>query len=66
MLGVDIGAIFGFANMSDFLARFGHITPVEQHYLSKTRTGFMVSIFNIGYTACGIFSLIVEMFGFEE
>lgn len=55
VFGFDTGTISGFVNMSDFLQRFGQTNAEGVHYLSKTRTGLIVSIFNIGCAVGGIF-----------
>ncbi|OUT23552.1 hypothetical protein CAS74_001873 [Pichia kudriavzevii] len=48
VFGWDTGTISGFVNMPDFVHRYGQISSEGQKYLSKTRTGLMLSIFNIG------------------
>lgn len=55
VFGFDTGTISGFVNMDDFLRRFGQRHALGEYYLSETRTGLMVSIFNIGCAVGGIF-----------
>lgn len=55
VFGFDTGTISGFVNMSNFLERFGQLNAQGEYYLSKTRTGLIVSIFNIGCAVGGIF-----------
>lgn len=54
VFGWDTGTISGFVNMPEFKHRFGQISGEGEYYLSKARTGLMVSIFNIGCAIGGI------------
>jgi SP family sugar:H+ symporter-like MFS transporter len=54
VFGWDTGTISGFVNMPEFKHRFGQISGSGEYYLSKARTGLMVSIFNIGCAIGGI------------
>ncbi|EDO16348.1 hypothetical protein Kpol_1059p39 [Vanderwaltozyma polyspora DSM 70294] len=54
IFGWDTGTISGFVNMSDFKERFGSISGEGKPYLSKVRTGLVVSIFNIGCAIGGV------------
>lgn len=64
VFGFDTGTISGFVNMTDFLERFGETNAAGEHYLSDTRTGLMVSIFNIGCAVGGIvLSKVGDMWG---
>lgn len=54
VFGWDTGTISGFVNMPDYLRRFGQISGEGEYYLSKARTGLIVSIFNIGCAIGGI------------
>lgn len=54
VFGWDTGTISGFVNMPEFQHRFGQIGGNGQYYLSKARTGLMVSIFNIGCAIGGV------------
>ena len=54
VFGWDTGTISGFVNMPDFVHRYGQISSEGQKYLSKTRTGLMLSIFNIGCAIGGV------------
>jgi MFS transporter, SP family, sugar:H+ symporter len=54
VFGWDTGTISGFVNMPEFKHRFGQISGSGDYYLSKARTGLMVSIFNIGCAIGGI------------
>ncbi|CCH61072.1 hypothetical protein TBLA_0D05810 [Henningerozyma blattae CBS 6284] len=60
MMGWDIGTIGGFIAQPDFKRRFGSTTKEGEHYLSKVRTGLLVSIFNIG---CAIGSVTLGRLG---
>lgn len=55
VFGFDTGTISGFVNMTDFIRRFGQLGSDGEYYLSKVRTGLLVSIFNIGCAVGGIF-----------
>lgn len=54
VFGWDTGTISGFVNMPEFIHRFGQISGEGTYYLSKARTGLMVSIFNIGCALGGV------------
>mgnify|MGYP003365445128 CR=1 FL=1 len=55
VFGWDTGTISGFVNMPDFLKRFGEYSEADHdYYLSKVRTGLIVSIFNIGCAFGGL------------
>ncbi|VUG20132.1 HXT7 [Brettanomyces bruxellensis] len=55
VFGWDTGTISGFVNMPDFLRRFGQWSDADnEYYLSKVRTGLIVSIFNIGCAFGGV------------
>ncbi|CCF55990.1 hypothetical protein KAFR_0A05550 [Kazachstania africana CBS 2517] len=54
VFGWDTGTISGFVNQTDFLRRFGELDSEGVPYLSKVRTGLVVSIFNIGCAIGGI------------
>ncbi|KAG0674632.1 hexose transporter hxt1 [Pichia californica] len=54
VFGWDTGTISGFVNMPEFIHRFGQISGNGAYYLSKSRTGLMVSIFNIGCAIGGV------------
>ncbi|GMM30241.1 hexose transporter [Martiniozyma asiatica (nom. inval.)] len=54
VFGWDTGTISGFVNMPNFLETFGQVNASGDHYLSKVRTGLMVSIFNIGCAIGGV------------
>ncbi|QOU20030.1 Low-affinity glucose transporter hxt3 [Brettanomyces bruxellensis] len=55
VFGWDTGTISGFVNMPDFLKRFGQWSDADnEYYLSKVRTGLIVSIFNIGCAFGGV------------
>lgn len=54
VFGWDTGTISGFVNMPVFIDTFGQINSEGVRYLSKARTGLMVSIFNIGCAIGGI------------
>ncbi|ODV86206.1 hypothetical protein CANARDRAFT_27459 [[Candida] arabinofermentans NRRL YB-2248] len=54
VFGWDTGTISGFVNLPDFKQRFGQISSEGNHYLSKVRTGLMISIFNIGCAIGGL------------
>ncbi|CCE92263.1 sugar porter family MFS transporter TDEL_0E00200 [Torulaspora delbrueckii] len=54
MFGWDTGTISGFINQTDFLRRFGSRHTDGTYYLSKVRTGLVVSIFNVGCAMGGI------------
>lgn len=60
MFGWDTGTISGFINQTDFLERFGSTSSDGTRYLSKVRTGLIVSIFNIG---CAIGGIILSKLG---
>ncbi|CAI6440654.1 CKB_HP2_G0011670.mRNA.1.CDS.1 [Saccharomyces cerevisiae] len=49
VFGWDTGTISGFINQTDFIRRFGMKHKDGTNYLSKVRTGLIVSIFNIGF-----------------
>lgn len=52
--GWDTGTISGFVNMPDFITRFGSMTSSGNVELTETRTGLIVSIFNIGCAVGGL------------
>ncbi|CAL9734632.1 low-affinity glucose transporter Hxt3p [Monosporozyma servazzii] len=54
IFGWDTGTISGFVAQTDFLRRFGQKHHDGTHYLSKVRTGLIVSIFNVGCAVGGI------------
>lgn len=54
VFGWDTGTISGFVNMPEFQHRFGQLSGEGEYYLSKARTGLMVSIFNIGCAIGGV------------
>lgn len=55
VFGWDTGTISGFVNQKDFLRRFGQFNhKTGEHYLSKVRTGLIVSLFNIGCAFGGL------------
>ncbi|ODV87141.1 hypothetical protein CANARDRAFT_5697 [[Candida] arabinofermentans NRRL YB-2248] len=54
VFGWDTGTISGFVSMPDFKDRFGQTNESGEKYLSKVRTGLMVSIFNIGCAIGGL------------
>ncbi|CCH58145.1 hypothetical protein TBLA_0A03450 [Henningerozyma blattae CBS 6284] len=58
--GWDIGTIGGFVAQTDFLERFGSRHSDGTAYLSKVRTGLLVSIFNVG---CAIGSVTLGRLG---
>lgn len=61
VFGWDTGTISGFVNMPDFLKRFGQWSTTDNaYYMSKVRTGLVVSIFNIG---CAIGGLTLAKLG---
>ncbi|CCK68871.1 sugar porter family MFS transporter KNAG_0B04370 [Huiozyma naganishii CBS 8797] len=60
IFGWDTGTISGFVAQTDFLRRFGQKNADGTHYLSKVRTGLVVSIFNIG---CAIGGLVLAKLG---
>ncbi|CAI4375505.1 APG_G0012180.mRNA.1.CDS.1 [Saccharomyces cerevisiae] len=62
--GWDTGTISGFVNQTDFIRRFGMKHKDGSYYLSKVRTGLIVSIFNIGCAIGGIIlSKLGDMYG---
>ena len=60
VFGWDTGTISGFVAQTDFLRRFGMKHKDGSYYLSKVRTGLIVSIFNIG---CAIGGIILARLG---
>ncbi|QHS72536.1 hexose transporter HXT3 [Saccharomyces paradoxus] len=60
VFGWDTGTISGFVAQTDFLRRFGMKHKDGSFYLSKVRTGLIVSIFNIG---CAIGGIILAKLG---
>lgn len=54
IFGWDTGTISGFINQTDFIRRFGQQRSDGTFYLSKVRTGLLVSIFNIGAAIGGL------------
>lgn len=64
IFGWDTGTISGFVNQSDFVSRFGQINSQGEAYLSKVRTGLIVSIFCIGCAIGGLaFSKLGDTIG---
>ncbi|AJU88116.1 Hxt7p [Saccharomyces cerevisiae YJM1250] len=64
VFGWDTGTISGFVNQTDFIRRFGMKHKDGSYYLSKVRTGLIVSIFNIGCAIGGIIlSKLGDMYG---
>ncbi|CAI6444262.1 BAF_HP2_G0011610.mRNA.1.CDS.1 [Saccharomyces cerevisiae] len=64
VFGWDTGTISGFVNQTDFIRRFGMQHKDGSYYLSKVRTGLIVSIFNIGCAIGGIIlSKLGDMYG---
>ena len=64
VFGWDTGTISGFINQTDFIRRFGMKHKDGTNYLSKVRTGLIVSIFNIGCAIGGIIlSKLGDMYG---
>ncbi|CAI5205148.1 ANM_HP_G0258320.mRNA.1.CDS.1 [Saccharomyces cerevisiae] len=64
VFGWDTGTISGFVNQTDFIRRFGMKHHDGSYYLSKVRTGLIVSIFNIGCAIGGIIlSKLGDMYG---
>ncbi|CAH1828819.1 unnamed protein product [Saccharomyces cerevisiae] len=64
VFGWDTGTISGFVNQTDFIRRFGMQHKDGTYYLSKVRTGLIVSIFNIGCAIGGIIlSKLGDMYG---
>ncbi|AAS53170.1 AFL204Cp [Eremothecium gossypii ATCC 10895] len=64
IFGWDTGTISGFVKQTDFIARFGQLSPSGEYELSDDRTGLIVSIFNIGCAVGGIFlSKIGDAYG---
>ena len=60
VFGWDTGTISGFVAQTDFIRRIGQRRHDGSHYLSKVRTGLVVSIFNIG---CAIGGIILSKAG---
>nr|CAI6496630.1 ASN_HP1_G0024140.mRNA.1.CDS.1 [Saccharomyces cerevisiae] len=60
VFGWDTGTISGFVAQTDFIRRFGMKHHDGTYYLSKVRTGLIVSIFNIG---CAIGGIILARLG---
>ena len=60
VFGWDTGTISGFVNQTDFVNRLGQKHHDGTRYLSKVRTGLVVSIFNIG---CAIGGVILSKIG---
>ncbi|CAI4981398.1 ATV_HP_G0125010.mRNA.1.CDS.1 [Saccharomyces cerevisiae] len=60
VFGWDTGTISGFVAQTDFIRRFGMKHHDGTYYLSKVRTGLMVSIINIG---CAIGGIILAKLG---
>ena len=60
VFGWDTGTISGFVAQTDFIRRLGQKRADGTHYLSKVRTGLVVSIFNIG---CAIGGVILSKLG---
>ncbi|CCD24396.1 sugar porter family MFS transporter NDAI_0D00820 [Naumovozyma dairenensis CBS 421] len=58
--GWDTGTIGGFLSHSDYINRFGSSHSDGSKYLSKVRTGLLVSIFNVG---CAIGSVVLGRLG---
>ncbi|GMM58443.1 hypothetical protein DAKH74_050600 [Maudiozyma humilis] len=64
IFGWDTGTISGFVAQTDFKRRFGQIGGDGEPYLSKVRTGLIVSIFCIGCAIGGIaFSKLGDTYG---
>ena len=64
VFGWDTGTISGFVAQTDFIRRFGMKHKDGTNYLSKVRTGLIVSIFNIGCAIGGIIlSKLGDMYG---
>ncbi len=64
VFGWDTGTISGFVAQTDFIRRFGMKHHDGTYYLSKVRTGLIVSIFNIGCAIGGIIlSKLGDMYG---
>ncbi|KAK8438406.1 hexose transporter hxt5 [Candidozyma auris] len=64
VFGFDTGTISGFVAMDDFVERFGQLKASGEYYLSNSRTGLMVSIFNVGCCIGGIFiGKVGDMYG---
>ena len=64
VFGWDTGTISGFVNQTDFIRRIGMKHKDGSYYLSKVRTGLIVSIFNIGCAFGGIIlSKLGDMYG---
>ena len=60
VFGWDTGTISGFVAQTDFIRRMGQTRANGTHYLSKVRTGLIVSIFNIG---CAIGGVVLSKLG---
>ena len=60
VFGWDTGTISGFVAEEDFIKRLGQRRANNTYYLSKVRTGLIVSIFNIG---CAIGGVVLSKFG---
>ncbi|CCD25511.1 sugar porter family MFS transporter NDAI_0F01930 [Naumovozyma dairenensis CBS 421] len=58
--GWDTGTIGGFMAQTDYINRFGSTHPSGTKYMSKVRTGLLVSIFNVG---CAIGSVFLGRLG---
>lgn len=54
VFGWDTGTVGSFVNMPEFVRRFGQISGSGEPYVSKVRTGLMISIFNIGCAIGGV------------
>lgn len=64
IFGWDTGTISGFVQQTDFVRRLGEQNDDGIYYLSKVRTGLIVSIFNIGCAIGGIvLSKLGDMYG---
>ena len=64
IFGWDTGTISGFVAQTDFKRRFGQVGGDGEPYLSKVRTGLIVSIFCIGCAIGGIaFSKLGDTYG---
>lgn len=64
MFGWDTGTISGFVQQTDFVRQMGQLNSNGEYYLSKSRTGLIVSIFNIGCAIGGIIlSKLGDMYG---